>query len=104
MGERAARIEEEKFASSIGMVPARCRELRIIYQEHVQKSGGKVLRVPELRNILEKHMNKRYTSEALLNLFETYSAEAVGGVDAKGFLCLMYDLESQLKKPAIPHL
>mmetsp|Transcript_83923 Transcript_83923/g.260984 ORF Transcript_83923/g.260984 Transcript_83923/m.260984 type:complete len:635 (+) Transcript_83923:1117-3021(+) len=89
--QRLLRLEEERFAMEIGLPLARCRELRYIFQYHAV-TECQLLFVSELREVMTL-LQRRYSSEELLELFVTFGREDVGGIDAKGFLTMMHAIE-----------
>jgi len=89
--DRLARLDEEEFALQIGLPLQRCREIRKLFQDNVS-GGTQLLFVSELRTVMNQ-LQRRYSSEELLNLFEAFGRQDNGGVDAKGFLRMIHAIE-----------
>lgn len=93
--ERVSRRAEFQLATDIGLTLPRCRELLELFQAFVEQAGRRVLHVPELRNILVRHLGRpKVGPQELQILFDNYGDEQLGGLDAKGFLRLAYAVEN----------
>eukprot|EP00933_Yihiella_yeosuensis_P032758 TRINITY_DN26398_c0_g1_i1.p1 TRINITY_DN26398_c0_g1~~TRINITY_DN26398_c0_g1_i1.p1 ORF type:complete len:323 (+),score=81.16 TRINITY_DN26398_c0_g1_i1:219-1187(+) len=95
--ERLFRVDEEKYAISLGIPMARVRELRKVFKEHkcqtnVAGRAPGVICVPELRKIMN-HFQRWYSSDEIHQLFHEFSREDLEGIDSKGFLRMMHAIE-----------
>jgi len=89
--ERLVRIDEERYAASLGIANQRCRELRQLFTDHKNLEVNAMM-ITELRNLMNT-MQRWYSSEQLHVLFNGFVREDIGGIDARAFLRMMHAIE-----------
>mmetsp|Transcript_101289 Transcript_101289/g.179993 ORF Transcript_101289/g.179993 Transcript_101289/m.179993 type:complete len:965 (-) Transcript_101289:74-2968(-) len=89
--ERLVRIDEERYAVSLGLSLPRCRELRKLFTDH-KHPGRNAIFITELRNVMNT-LQRWYTSDQLHVLFNEFVREDIGGIDARAFLRMMHAIE-----------
>lgn len=89
--ERLARREEERYALELGYGLSHFRQLRHVFEFNVAE-GTRLLFIDNLRKVMTV-LQRRYSSEELLSLFNAFSRHDIGGIDAKGFLRMMHAIE-----------
>jgi len=89
--ERLVRIDEERYAVSLGYTVERCKELRKLFQEFKHPDYN-VLFITELRQVMNV-LQRWYTSAQLHEVFAEFASTESGGIMPRGFLRMMYAIE-----------